>query len=90
MGIAFIVILFLWLLKKHNNAAYVWTLLHPLFFSIAIYFLTKIISFDYESAMASEEISLHQGIAGIIWTFSMVCLMMGIFKFSESGKVIFS
>lgn len=90
IGITFILISFRWLQKKNNNIAYFWTLLHLLLFSIAVYFLAKAISFDYEHAMASEENSLHLGIAGIIWAFSMVCLIMGIFKFSKSGKVISS
>jgi len=90
MVIAFNLILFLWLHKKNNNSAYIWILLHLLFFSIAVYFLIKAISFDYENVMASEENSLHLGIAGIIWTFSIVCLVLGIFKFSRAGKVFSS
>lgn len=87
MGIAILALLLLWLQKKSNSSAYVWTLLHLLFFSIAAYFFIKALSFDYEHAMASEENSLQLGIAGVIWFFSMVCLLMGIFKFSSFGRV---
>lgn len=90
MGIAIIALLLLWLQKKNNSLAYIWTLLHLLFFSVAIYFLIKAISFDYEHVMASEENSFHIGIAGIIWAISMVCLLIAIFKFSTSEKVISS
>ena len=90
MGIAILVLMLLWLQKKNNSSAYVWTLLHLLFFSVAVYFFIKAISFDYEHVMASEENSLQIAIAGIIWAFSMVCLIIGIFKFSNSGKVISS
>jgi hypothetical protein len=90
MGITILVLMLLWLLKKNNSSAYVWTLLHLLFFSVAVYFFIKAISFDYEHVMASEENSLQIAIAGIIWAISMVCLIIGIFKFSYSGKVISS
>ncbi|MFB5089679.1 hypothetical protein PGC35_21260 [Psychrobacillus sp. PGGUH221] len=90
MGIAILTLLLLWLQKKNNSSAYVWTLLHLILFSVAVYFFLKAISFDYEHVMASEENSFQIGVAGIIWTFSMVCLIIGIFKFSNSGKVISS
>lgn len=90
MGIAISALLLLWLQKKNNSSAYVWTLLHLILFSVAVYFFLKAISFDYEHVMASEENSFQIGVAGIIWTFSMVCLIIGIFKFSNSGKVISS
>lgn len=38
--------------------------------------------------MASEENSFQIEVAGITWAFSMVYLIKGIFKFSNSGKVI--
>ncbi|KQL36048.1 hypothetical protein [Psychrobacillus sp. FJAT-21963] len=90
MGIAILTLLLLWLQKKNNSSAYVWTLLHLILFSVAVYFFLKAISFDYEHVMASEENSFQIGVAGIIWTFSMFCLIIGIFKFSNSGKVITS
>jgi Kef-type K+ transport system membrane component KefB len=87
IGIAILALLFLWS-KKNNSPAYLWTLLHLLLVSVAVYFFIKAISFDYEHVMASEENSLQIAIAGIIWAFSMDCLMIGISKFSISGKVI--
>ncbi len=88
MGIAILTLLLLWLRKKNNSSAYAWSLLHLLFLSVAACFFIKAISFDYEHVMASEENSFHIGIAGIIWFFSMVCLIMGIIKFSNSGRVL--
>ncbi|WP_203248771.1 hypothetical protein [Sporosarcina beigongshangi] len=87
MGIAIIILLLLWFQKKNNSSAYAWTLLHLLFFSVAAYFFLQALSFDYEHVMASEENSLQLGIAGVIWFFSMVCLILGVFKFSNSGRV---
>ncbi|MEK4486321.1 hypothetical protein MHH81_12130 [Psychrobacillus sp. FSL H8-0484] len=86
MGIAIIVTLFLWIKNNNKNSGYVWTLLHLILFSIAIYFAFHAISFDHNHPMASEEISLQLGIAGVIWAFSMTCLIVGIFNFSKSGK----
>ena len=88
LGIAVIAVLILWFQKKNNSFAYVWTLLHLVFFSVAVYFLLKAISFDYEHVMASEENSLHIGIAGIFWAISMVCFLIGIYKFSNSTNLI--
>ena len=62
MGIAILALLFLSL--KNNSSAYLWTLLHLLFFSVAVYFFFKAISFDYENVMASEENSLQIEVAG--------------------------
>jgi hypothetical protein len=86
MGIAFLTILLLWFKSKNNHSAYIWTLLHLLFFSIAIYFSLRAITFDYMHPMASEEISLQMGISGVIWAVSMICLMIGIFNFSKTRK----
>lgn len=84
MGIAIIITLLLWFENKNKSSAYVWTLLHLLFFSAAIYFSLKAISFDQYHPMASEEISLKLGVSGVVWALSMVCLVIGIFKFSIS------
>lgn len=86
MGIAILTILVLWLKNKNNSSGYVWTLFHFLFFSAAIYFGLKAISFDYNHPMASEEISLQLGISGVIWAISMICLVIGIFNFSKTRK----
>ncbi|WP_342598274.1 hypothetical protein MHB48_11870 [Psychrobacillus sp. FSL H8-0483] len=86
MGIAIFVTLFLWIKNNNKNSGYVWTLLHLMLFSIAIYFTFQVISIDYNHPMASEEISLQLGIAGVIWALSMTCLIVGIFNFSKSGK----
>ncbi|TXC92733.1 hypothetical protein FS935_00555 [Metabacillus litoralis] len=66
MGIAILPASLLWLKNKNNSSAYVWILLHMLFFSVAIYFFIKAISFDFNHPMASEEISLQLGISGVV------------------------
>ncbi|MDF2859147.1 MAG: hypothetical protein K0Q87_4998 [Neobacillus sp.] len=86
MGIAILTTLFLWLKNKNSNFGYFWTILHFLFFSIAIYFFIKAISNNYIHPMASEENSLQIGIAGVVWAFSMICLLMGIASFSKRRK----
>ncbi|MGM0877316.1 MAG: hypothetical protein ACQEWV_21850 [Bacillota bacterium] len=83
MGIAILITLLLWLKNKNNSAPYV---LHLLFFSVAIYFSLMAISFDYNHTMASEEISLQIGISGVVWALSMLCLLIGIVKFSRTKK----
>ena len=83
MGIAILATLLLWLKNRNNSFAYVWTLLHLLLSSVAIFFFLKAISFDYYHPIASEEISLQIGISGVIWALSMLCLLIGILKFSK-------
>jgi hypothetical protein len=84
MGIAIITIFLLWFRNKNNSSAYMWTLLHLLFFSVAIFFSLKAISSNHNHPMASEEISLQLGVSGVVWALSMVFLVIGIFKFSIS------
>lgn len=86
MGITILTILFLWIKNRNKSASYVWTLLHLVFFSVAIYFLIKAMSSSYEHPMASEVNSLHIGISGIIWAVSMFCLLIGIYYFSKTRK----
>lgn len=83
IGIAILLIVYLWIKNKDKSYGYFWLLLHLVFFSVAIYFLLKAISFDYNHPMASEENSLHIGFSSLIWALSMVCLLIGIFNFSK-------
>lgn len=85
-GLVLLILLLLWFITKTNRSAFVWTILHLLLLSVAFYFSIRAISFDYKHVMAPEENSLQLGIAGIIWAFSMVCLLIGIFKFSKPRK----
>ena len=78
--------LYLWFKNKRNNAAYLSVLSHLVLMSIALFFLIKAISFDFNHPMASEEISLRIGLSGIIWTASMICLVIGLFKLSNYKK----
>ncbi|KAB8126024.1 hypothetical protein F9U64_20980 [Gracilibacillus oryzae] len=83
MGMAFLATVILWVRYKNNHSGYIWTLLHLMFFSVAVYFLLQAISFDYEHPMASEENSLQIGIAGVVWAVSMICFMIGIYSFQK-------
>ena len=84
MGIVIITTLLLWFKNKHKSYVYTWILLHLLLFSVAVYFLLEAISFNNNHLMASEEISLRIGIAGVIWAISMLCLLIGVYKFSKN------
>ncbi|PAV29340.1 hypothetical protein CIL05_12110 [Virgibacillus profundi] len=86
MGIAILVIVFLWVKKKNNSSGYIWTILHLLLVSVAFYFGLKGIAFDYNHPMASEEISLQIGISGVVWALSMLCLVIALFSFSKERK----
>ncbi|WP_349408752.1 hypothetical protein [Pseudalkalibacillus sp. SCS-8] len=86
MGIAILVTVFLWVKNKSKSSGYIWTLLHLLLFSVAAYFALEAIAFDYDHAMASEEISLQIGISGVVWASSMICLLIALFNFSKERK----
>jgi uncharacterized membrane protein YbhN (UPF0104 family) len=86
MGIAIFVTVFLWMKNKKKSTGYIWTLLHLLLISVAAYFVLKAIAFDYNHPMASEEISLQIGISGVVWAFSMICLVIALFSFSKERK----
>ncbi|MCM3124483.1 MULTISPECIES: hypothetical protein [unclassified Mesobacillus] len=86
MGIAILATVFLWMENKNQRTGYIWTLFHLLLISVAAYFVLKGIAFDYNHPMASEEISLQIGISGVIWAFSMICLVIALFSFSKERK----
>lgn len=86
MGGAMLFTLFLWIKKKDQGLGYGFTLLHMLLFSVALYFVIQAMSFDYHHPMASEEISLQIGLAGIVWAVSMLFLVIGIYHFSKTRK----
>ncbi|MFS0673560.1 hypothetical protein [Ornithinibacillus sp. 179-J 7C1 HS] len=86
MGITLVVTVMLWIKNKNNSSGYIWTLLHLLTFSIAIYLALKVIGFDYNHPMAPENISFQIGISGLVWALSMLCLVIALFSFSKSRK----
>jgi uncharacterized membrane protein len=88
MGIAVIFTIFLWVKNKKQSIAYSWIFMHFVLFSIAIYLSFQTITFDNDHPMAAEEISLRLGLTGVFWFLSVVCLLLGIFKFSKTIKVI--
>ncbi len=83
MGIALFTTLLLWIKNRNNSTPYICTILHFILSSISAYFSVKAISFDNQHPMASEEISLQIGIAGVVWALGMLCFLTGIFKFSK-------
>ncbi|MFJ7827060.1 hypothetical protein [Psychrobacillus sp. NPDC096623] len=87
MIIAIIFTLFLAIKNKHSITGFAWILLYFIFFTVAVYFCYNAISFDYNHPMASEEISLQIGFAGVAWSISMFCLVMGIFIFSRKTMI---
>ncbi|MGP7818271.1 hypothetical protein [Niallia sp. 01092] len=88
MGIAFIIVLLLMFSKQRKpfRTAYGLVIGFFVFFSWAIYQALNAISFDVNHPMASEEISLCLGIAGVLWTVSMLFLLSGLIKFSSTRK----
>ena len=87
VGLMVLATLFLWRRSKNNNVAYAAVLAHFLLLSVALYFLLKAFTFNVDHPMASEEISLQVGVSATIWTVSMVCLLIGLIKFSRANKV---
>ncbi|RAZ81607.1 hypothetical protein DP120_03150 [Planococcus halotolerans] len=87
VGLMILVTLFLWIRSKNNNLAYASVLAHFLLLSVALYFLFRAITFNVDHPMASEEISLRVGVSGSIWAVSMICLLIGLIKFSKVNRV---
>lgn len=84
IGMAILTTVLLWWKARNNSFAYICALLHFLLISVSIYFLLKAISFNNDHPMASEEISLRIGISGVVWALSILCLLMGLIKFSKT------
>ncbi|WP_052427530.1 hypothetical protein [Neobacillus niacini] len=88
MGITFIVVLLLLFSKKRKSfrTAYGLMIGYLIFFSWSVSQALNAISFDVNHPMASEEISLRLGIAGILWAISMLFLSLGLIKFSYTKR----
>ena len=88
MGIAFIVVILLMFSKKRKpfRVAYGLVIGFFVFFSWAISQALNAITFDVNHPMASEEISLRLGIAGVLWAVSMFFLLFGLINFSSISK----
>ncbi len=86
MGITFIVVLLLLFSKKRKafGMAYGFVMGHLVFFSWAVSQALNAISFDVNHPMASEQISLRLGITGVLWAISMLFLVIGLVKFSNT------
>lgn len=84
MAITFIVVLSLLFLKKNRpfRVAYGFIVGFLVFFSLAIYQALQTLRFDINHPMASEEISLRLGVAGLLWAVSMLFFVAGLLGFS--------
>jgi hypothetical protein len=83
IGMAFLVNILLFVKNKNHRLAYMWVIVHLILLSIAIYFGMQSIRVDHHHPMASEEISLLLGQAGILWAESILCLIVGLIQFSK-------
>lgn len=88
MAIAFIVVLILMFSQKRKpfRLAYGLVIGYFVFFSLAFSQAINAIRFDVTHQMASEEISLRLGIAGVLWAVSMLFLLFSLIKFSSTRK----
>lgn len=88
MVIALIVVILLMFSKKRKpfRVAYGLVIGFFVFFSWAISQALNAISFNVNHPMASEEISLRLGIAGVLWAVSMLFLLCGLINFSSVRK----
>lgn len=86
MSIAFLVVILLMFSKKRKSFRVAYGLI-IVFFSWAISQALNAISFDVNHPMASEEISIRLGIAGVLWAVSMLFLLFGLKIFHLSGRI---
>lgn len=87
IGIMVLVTLFLWVKSKGNHAAYASVICHFAFLTIAMFVFINAITFNADHPMASEEISLRLGVSGVVWAVGMLCLLVGLVRFSK-GKMV--
>ena len=87
VGFMVLVTLFLWIKSKDNNIAYGSVIFHFVLLSIALYVFLEAITFNIDHPMASEEISLRMGVAGVTWAVSMLSLLIGLIGFSKVKRV---
>lgn len=88
MSIVFIVVILLMFSKKRKSFRVSYGLIIGffVFFSWAISQALNAISFEVNHPMASEEISLRLGIAGVLWAVGMFFLLFGLINFSSIRK----
>ncbi|TKC20132.1 hypothetical protein FA727_04865 [Robertmurraya kyonggiensis] len=86
LGIVVVAIILYWLKNKSKSWGYLWTFIHLLIFMAAIFIALDAFRTDYTHPMASEENSLRLGIAGVVWSISMLCFVIAIYFFSKTEK----
>ena len=86
LAISIMIVLFLFISKnrKTYRMAYGFVLGHLVFLTLAMIPALTAIKFNVNHPMASEETTLFFGIAGGLWTISMVLLLVGLVKFSSN------
>lgn len=86
MTIAFVTVISLWMITK--NSALGWIFSHLVTLSIGIFLWLSIVK-PNEVAVGylSEYTSGRIGIAGILWTISMGCMLRGVWGLSQIGLV---
>lgn len=94
MGFSSVIVGWLWYANRQraHRRGYGWIMLHFALFSVGVFDCLQAIGFDYMvqttagmeiHGMASEEISLRLGIAGLFWACSMACLLKGIVALTQ-------
>lgn len=86
VGIVVLAIILFWINNRSKSWGFLWTFIHLLAFIFAIFIALDAFRTDYTHPMASEENSLHLGIAGVVWAASMFCLVLAIYCFTRTDK----
>jgi len=86
LAISIMIVIFLFISKNRKpfRMAYGFVLGHLVFLSLAMIPALAAIKLNVNHPMASEETTLLFGIAGGLWTISMVLLLVGLVKFSSN------
>ncbi|TCJ01976.1 hypothetical protein [Cytobacillus praedii] len=81
MAIQFIFLVVLWTNRKFDVRSFVYLLIYLVLFAFAGYhLLISMNTFEYPTGMGSEKASFNIAIAGILWTLSILFLLLSIFR----------
>lgn len=86
ISIMIVILLFISKSRKPFQMAYGFVLGHLVFLTLAMIPALAAIKLNVNHPMASEETTLFFGIAGGLWTISMMLLLVGLVKFSSNKK----
>ncbi|KOP82436.1 hypothetical protein ACFFHH_21555 [Cytobacillus solani] len=77
----------LWMNRKFDILSFVYLKIYLVLFTFAGYnLLISINTFEYPTGMGSEKASFNIAIAGILWTFSILFLLLSIFRLVRTRK----